>query len=375
MRPLIFAAASFILSMAFQLTMAKYGANIPDGWLLFLWLAPLVPFAWWVWTHDKLITRRQKLTRYFQLHPWKTILSALATITITVSCFGGVGYVGWKILKTNHESAGKIGGPSPAPSETRGSTPAPQEKNDMPKVPPTSKARAAKRLSSYLANQRSQDNGIVTGKDSTVVGQIPPGSRVGDRSTVVGATDSNGNTILNRGGLAIGNGAKADSTSVAIGAHANAGRQPISQDCGGGNCAASIGQQGGITAGQVNLGAQDWESLLDGAKQNALIATLKQTKGKFRLEWLMEDIGGMKMAGFLNYAFLHAQTSNYAGSMCFPDQQHDCLGLYVTVRDRNSEIAKTAITAISAFFPKAHVTESEKEPDDEIYVLIAKASW
>lgn len=28
----------------------------------------------------------------------------------------------------------------------------------------------------------------------------------------------------------------------------------ISQDCGGGNCAASVGQQGGITAGVLNLG-------------------------------------------------------------------------------------------------------------------------
>jgi hypothetical protein len=30
---------------------------------------------------------------------------------------------------------------------------------------------------------------------------------------------------------------------------------PITQDCGGGNCAASVGQQGGITAGQINVGA------------------------------------------------------------------------------------------------------------------------
>lgn len=32
---------------------------------------------------------------------------------------------------------------------------------------------------------------------------------------------------------------------------------PITQDCGGGNCAASVGQQGGITAGQINYGAVD----------------------------------------------------------------------------------------------------------------------
>jgi hypothetical protein len=29
---------------------------------------------------------------------------------------------------------------------------------------------------------------------------------------------------------------------------------PITQDCGGGNCAASVGQSGGVTAGSINLG-------------------------------------------------------------------------------------------------------------------------
>jgi hypothetical protein len=103
-------------------------------------------------------------------------------------------------------------------------------------------------------------SGIVTGKDSTVYGQVPPGSKIGDGSTVVGATDSDGNTILNRGGLAIGNGAKADPTSIAIGAHANAGTAPtpppsMSQECApGASCGQSIGQTGGITAGTINLG-------------------------------------------------------------------------------------------------------------------------
>lgn len=156
---------------------------------------------------------------------------------------------------------------------------------------------------------------------------------------------------------------------------------PLSQECAlGANCAQSTGQSGGITAGQINVGAQDWEALLDGSKQNALIAALKKSKGKFQLEWLMQDVGAMKMAGFINYAFLQAQwmasqPPGYAGSMCYPSQENDCLGLYITVKDRNGQPAKTAITAISAFFPKVHVIESDKEPDDKIHVLIAKASW
>jgi hypothetical protein len=66
-------------------------------------------------------------------------------------------------------------------------------------------------------------HGLSVGKDSTVVGRVPDDSKIGDRSVIVGATDANGNTILNRGGTAIGTGAKADTTSIAIGEGANAG--------------------------------------------------------------------------------------------------------------------------------------------------------
>jgi hypothetical protein len=45
----------------------------------------------------------------------------------------------------------------------------------------------------------------------------------------VGATDTNGNTILNKGGTAIGRGAYADPTSIAIGAHAHARTSSASQ--------------------------------------------------------------------------------------------------------------------------------------------------
>ncbi|OGI64795.1 MAG: hypothetical protein A2W18_00655 [Candidatus Muproteobacteria bacterium RBG_16_60_9] len=63
------------------------------------------------------------------------------------------------------------------------------------------------------------------GKDSVVTGNVAPDSTVGDRSVVVGPTDSRGNTIHNKP-MAVGYGAKAGPDSIAIGAHANAGTQP-----------------------------------------------------------------------------------------------------------------------------------------------------
>ena len=60
------------------------------------------------------------------------------------------------------------------------------------------------------------------GKDSVVMGNVPPNAQVGDGSVVIGATDSCGNTILNTS-MAIGRGAQAGAGSIAIGTFANAG--------------------------------------------------------------------------------------------------------------------------------------------------------
>jgi hypothetical protein len=65
--------------------------------------------------------------------------------------------------------------------------------------------------------------GRIHGDDNTIVGHSEYGSVDGSGNTIVGPTDANGNTILNRGGTAIGHGATADPTSIAIGAGAHAG--------------------------------------------------------------------------------------------------------------------------------------------------------
>jgi len=62
------------------------------------------------------------------------------------------------------------------------------------------------------------------GDDNTVVNVPNPPESMGNGNTIVGPTDSSGSTIYNKGGTAIGKGACADSTSVAIGAGALAGQ-------------------------------------------------------------------------------------------------------------------------------------------------------
>jgi hypothetical protein len=65
--------------------------------------------------------------------------------------------------------------------------------------------------------------GRIRGSDNTAVGNVGDRSIAGDGNTIVGPTDSHGNVILNQGGTAIGNGAVAGPSRIAIGPHANAG--------------------------------------------------------------------------------------------------------------------------------------------------------
>jgi hypothetical protein len=71
----------------------------------------------------------------------------------------------------------------------------------------------------------SADDGLSLGKDAVVVGRIPPNSRIGDGSVVIGPTDANGNVILN-GTMAAGRCAYAGPGSISIGAYAGSGSSP-----------------------------------------------------------------------------------------------------------------------------------------------------
>lgn len=89
------------------------------------------------------------------------------------------------------------------------------------------KAQATAGGSSNMSNpnQDTPNRQPRVGDESVVVGPVPPGG-VGNRSTIIGPVDGSTNVILNRGGIAIGADASADSTGIAIGTGANAGNNP-----------------------------------------------------------------------------------------------------------------------------------------------------
>lgn len=61
-----------------------------------------------------------------------------------------------------------------------------------------------------------------TGKDSVVIGNISPESKVGEGGVVIGPTHPNGSINIS-GSFAAGRGAQASDGSIAIGANAKAG--------------------------------------------------------------------------------------------------------------------------------------------------------
>jgi hypothetical protein len=151
---------------------------------------------------------------------------------------------------------------------------------------------------------------------------------------------------------------------------------PFKQDCRDSNCATSFGQQGGVTAGQINIGTQDWEIRLNKEKQDLLIGALSGAKGTFTIEWWDDDLSAMRVAGGINYAFHNAGWTevpipNYAGSRCYPNNEWDCYGFQVVVKDKNSDVAKTAIAALSAWVTNPRIVEDSKRKVD-VDVFLSK---
>jgi hypothetical protein len=63
---------------------------------------------------------------------------------------------------------------------------------------------------------------VKIGKDTVIIGNVPSNLEAGDGSVVIGATDAQGNTIINEP-MVVGRNASAGPHSIAIGAGANAG--------------------------------------------------------------------------------------------------------------------------------------------------------
>src|ERR1035437_6017182 len=85
MRALVLSAAAVMLNIALNTTLAKYGAQAPDWLVIALWLVPLVPLGWYVYTHEKVTPKRAWLRERYNNRPKSTVAVAFATLAIIVA--------------------------------------------------------------------------------------------------------------------------------------------------------------------------------------------------------------------------------------------------------------------------------------------------
>jgi hypothetical protein len=132
-----------------------------------------------------------------------------------------LGFVGWRDLRAPTQTAPNTN----APVATVASKPVPQSQPSPAQSPVAHVKHHSRHVAVASKNNAPavSGKGITLGTDAVGYGTIPDGTKIGNGSVLVGPTDSNGNTILNHGGTAIGRGATADPTSIAIGANAHAG--------------------------------------------------------------------------------------------------------------------------------------------------------
>ena len=207
--------------------------NMPIGCLILAIAIVLSSWALWLWC-----------SRWGRL---AGVVAILSPLFLGLWLFGPHIVKQWRATNTSMP-------PAPPPSAVALAPLATQTK-------PIEHQRSAPKQSKLHPSAVAPDkNTAHIGNDNTLV-NVPAQQSMGDGNTIVGPTDSHGNTVYNKGGVAIGNGARADSTSVAIGAHANAGNTTEQPSVGTitvqPGAAVSVGQKGGITVGQINLLKED----------------------------------------------------------------------------------------------------------------------
>jgi hypothetical protein len=213
------------LGFANSLFVQKHGNSIPDSVIYMIYAIAAICFVIGLARVEKFAKAGGKVKLQIKQHQFSFAIMCL--LLSMLSCNGVVSLV------RRFEN--------PQPIVTLPTNPEkPKPLIPSPALTQTSPTSVAKTISNTQKSAHPQS--VIEGSDNTVVND---GRAVhGNGNTIVGATDDRGNTIFNQGGTAIGRGAHADPTSVAIGAGAGGLQQPTQQCATGSQCNTASG--GGI---------------------------------------------------------------------------------------------------------------------------------
>jgi hypothetical protein len=89
MRALLLSVGLFVANLAFQISLAKYADKCPDWLVVCLWILPILPLGWWVWTHDFVLKRREWISRKFKEKHFVTLVAGALGIVLVLASLGG----------------------------------------------------------------------------------------------------------------------------------------------------------------------------------------------------------------------------------------------------------------------------------------------
>lgn len=209
--------AGFIVALlAWGLPMIGVTINLWLGTIVLAIAFVLMVVGFWQW---------EKFSKWHKALRW---------ITVIVGALVYFSLVGNQIhlqYNKDHPKVAQTSGPTipqqpvtgkPATMQT--THPAPEPEATIPSKQVDRPERRQKKEKPPVHSPAAPTAPTIDGSDNTVyapLGGVP--AIKGNGNTIVGATDTSGNSILNRGGAAIGNDAHADSKTIAIGSHAGAG--------------------------------------------------------------------------------------------------------------------------------------------------------
>lgn len=195
----------------------KHGTSTPDWLIVLIFAVGAIPAVIAAIRYDRFLRAGGQIKEQVMDHPFSSALLCLLFLMVSFST-----------LTTLNKHSKQQATKQPVQQTAKSATAL-----DTPKETPTSSTQSVTKVPSLEAKSKNvaaptkkakNTIPITVGADSVGMGLIPPGTKIGDRSVLVGATDSNGNTVI-PGGTAVGYGAHADPTSVAIGAGAGGGQQ------------------------------------------------------------------------------------------------------------------------------------------------------
>lgn len=195
MRALVLSVSLCVLNVAFSLALSKGWADrIPNSLVAALWILPIIPLAWWAWTHEETIRRRQWATDKFHAHPVKSSIITAAVVGVVLVSLAGAGHRLWANVSppqvaTNNPEPART---KPSPTPPTPTAPINGPSSPLPKSRPKTKPQPK-------SSQKPETPVVSVGPDRVVTVAPPSVSQNCPNGVCIGGDNKGTATVINNG--------------------------------------------------------------------------------------------------------------------------------------------------------------------------------